>query len=101
VFSVNKAVILLRFRLQEQGAATCSLPPATVTIRKASQQKLELIAEEAISANAVATAAGNGVVPILCQYVDAVQPAQLGAGTFLVNLSINGIMVGHAVFTLQ
>jgi probable HAF family extracellular repeat protein len=101
VFAVKQAVLLLRFQLQEQGTPTCTLPPATVAIRRASQQILSVVSEETIYGDAVSSAAPNGVAPILCQYVDPVQPSRLGAGTYLVDLSIHGIMVGHAVFTLR
>jgi len=101
VFSVKQALIPLRFRLLQEGTPTCTLPPAKVAITRVSAQTLALVSEVGISEGGVSSAAASGVVPILCQYVDQVQPAKLGVGTYRVDLSINGIMVGHAVFTLR
>jgi probable HAF family extracellular repeat protein len=101
VFSVKQALIPLRFRLLQEGTPTCTLPPAKVAITRVSAQTLALVSEVGISEGGVSSAAASGVVPILCQYVDQAQPAKLGVGTYRVDLSINGIMVGHAVFTLR
>jgi len=101
VFSVQREVIPLRFRLLQEGTPTCTLPPAKVAIKKVSAQTQDLVSEVIISEGGVSSATAAGVVPILCQYVDQVQPPELGIGTYRVDLSINEIMVGHAVFTLR
>jgi hypothetical protein len=36
-----------------------------------------------------------------CQYVYNLAASALGVGTYRVDISINGIMVGHAVFALK
>jgi hypothetical protein len=36
-----------------------------------------------------------------CQYHYNLETSDLGIGTFRVDISINGIMVGHAAFTLR
>jgi hypothetical protein len=36
-----------------------------------------------------------------CQYVYNLAASSLGVGTYRVNISINGIAVGHAVFALK
>jgi hypothetical protein len=39
--------------------------------------------------------------PTGCQYVYNLAASALGVGTYRVDISINGIMVGHAVFALK
>jgi probable HAF family extracellular repeat protein len=100
VFSAKRGVIPVKFKLLAQGVKTCALPPATIAITKASRRTLALVSESTYASEGVSQPDCQ-IEPSECRYKYLLSASQLGAGTYRVDLSINGIMVGHAVFTLR
>jgi len=100
VFSAKRGVIPMKFKLLAQGVQTCALPEATITVTKASQRTLALVRESGHTADGVSRPDCQ-IEPIACRYKYLLPASQLGPGTYRVDLSIQGIMVGHAVFTLR
>ena len=93
VFPARRQLIPARFILKQYGLQTCGLPPATIGIIRASDGTLSPIDEF------------NGqsfqIDPATCQYVYNLPTARLGSGVFRVDISIEGIFVGHALFAIN
>ncbi|HZQ17247.1 MAG TPA: hypothetical protein VFA90_00895 [Terriglobales bacterium] len=99
VFSVKKGVVPVKFNLTQYNVATCSLLPATIAITRTAGGTVGSIDESTYVTNA-----DNGSdfrIDTNCQYVYNLGASSLGVGTYRVDISINGIMVGHAVFALK
>lgn len=100
IFSATRAVLPVKFQLRQHDEATCTLPPATIAVAKAGDSELAALDESVYS-----TPSANGVEflidPTGCQYVYHLNAARLGKGAYRVDISIHGIMVGHAVFALR
>ena len=99
IFSARRGTIPLKFALTKNGAPTCDLPQAGIAITRATFSALDAIDENAYAAPDDGTdfridAAG-------CQYHYNLKPAGLGKGLYRVDVSIEGIVVGHAVFALR
>jgi len=54
-----------------------------------------------ITANVPTTAPISEIDPTACQYIYNLSASSLGVGTYRVDISINGIIVGHGVFALK
>jgi probable HAF family extracellular repeat protein len=100
VFSQKRGVVPVKFTLNQYNAPTCTLPPATIAVTRAARGTLATMDESTYS-----TKADDGsnfkIDPTACQYVYNLSASALGVGTYRVDISINGIMVGHAVFALK
>ena len=77
-----------------------ALPPATIAVTRTAGGTLGAVDE-----NSYSMAADNGsnfrIDSTACQYIYNLAASALGVGTYRVDISINGIMVGHAVFALK
>ena len=100
IFSVKRAVLPVKFQLRQHEEATCTLPPATITVTKARDTEITAVDESAYSAQSE-NASEFGIDPTGCQYVYHLNATGLGTGAYRVDISIHGIMVGHAVFALR
>ncbi len=80
----------VRFKLLRNNLRTCALPPATIAVSRAT-----------LSGFVPVDSAGDTVAQASCQYVSDLSASGLGRGIYRVDISIAGIMVGHAVFTLR
>lgn len=100
VFSAKRGVVPVKFVLTNNGKSTCSLPPATIAVARLAGANLGLIDEIDYFTN---TDNGSNfrIDQSACQYVYNLAAPSLGAGTYQVDININGIMVGHAVFALK
>ncbi len=78
----------MKFTLTQYGTPTCTLPAATIAVTK-------------IESGTWKSQSGIGLRIEGCQYGYLFRPSTLGTGTYRVDISINGIMVGHASFALQ
>jgi hypothetical protein len=99
VFSAKRGVIPVKSTLTQYNVQTCNLPPATIAITRATGETLASVDE-----NTYSTPADNGSnfrINSGCRYVYNLAASSLGVGTYRVDISINGIMVGHAVFALK
>ena len=98
VFSAERRSIPIRFAVTQYGVPSCALP-ATIAVTKASHGKLVSIDEDIYS-----TPADNGSefrITSACLYVYHLAASSLGVGTYRVDISIDGILIGPAVFALE
>ena len=100
VFKSKRAVLPVKFRLTQFDQQTCALQPATIAVTRATRKKLIPVDPSVFS-----TRGDDGVNFRLnsksCQYHYNLAASELRSGTYRVDISINGIMVGHAVFALE
>lgn len=90
-----------KFRLTENDTPTCALPPATISVTRTAGGTLGAIDENTYS---MAGDSGSNfrIDPATaCQYVYNLAARSLGVGTYRVDISIDGIFVGHTVFELK
>ncbi|HJT00276.1 MAG TPA: PxKF domain-containing protein, partial [Terriglobales bacterium] len=100
VFSAKRGVIPVKFTLSGNNVPTCALPPATISVIRTANGTSTSVDESTYSM-AADTGSNFRIDPTACQYVYNLSLSSLNIGTYRVNISINGIVVGHAVFALQ
>lgn len=100
VFSAKRGVVPVKFAVTQYGTQPSCRLEATVEIVKAGNGILAAVDESTYSMQAD-TGSNFRIDSTACQYVYNLSASSLGAGTYRVDISINGIMVGHAVFALQ
>jgi hypothetical protein len=100
VFSRKRGVIPVKFRLTQSGQPTCALLPATINVIKAAAETLASVDESVYSSNAD-SGSNLRVDQGSCQYIYHLSASHLGVGTYRIDIGINGISVGHAVFALK
>lgn len=100
VFKSNRGVIPVKFSLTNNDAPTCDLPPATIAVPRTAGGKLGTV-DESIYAIQANSGSNFRIDPTACQYIYNLAASSLGPGTYLVQISINGIAIGHAVFALK
>jgi hypothetical protein len=100
IFKANRGVIPVKFTLTQNNAPTCTLPAATIAVTRTAGGTLGSVDE-----NSYSMAADNGsnfrIDQTACQYVYNLAASALGVGTYGVNIKINGVVVGSAVFALK
>ena len=88
VFSAKRESVPVAFLLNKYGTRTCTLPAATIAIVRVTDGRL--------------TTARNAKLSIAgCRYAYDLKANRLGVGVYRADISINSIMVGHAVFALK
>lgn len=99
IFAVNREVPV-KFSLTKYDSPTCTLTPATIALTRTAGGVLGPVAE-----SSYLTAANDDsnfrIDSAACQYIFNLRASSLGVGSYRVDISINGVMVGHAVFALQ
>jgi len=100
VFSVNRGVVPVKFTLTLNGVATCSLPSATISLIRTAGTVVGSIDE---STYLLSSDSGSNfrIDTTNCQYVYNLGTSSLGIGTYLVNISIGGSVVGSGTFGLK
>jgi hypothetical protein len=98
VFAAKRGVVPVKFSLTSNGSATCSLPQATIIVRRIAGGTLGSIDETMYTMSADS---GSYFRISGCQYVYNLAASVLGAGTYLVDISIAGSVVGSAEFALK
>jgi probable HAF family extracellular repeat protein len=98
VFAAHRGVLPVKFKLTKYQAPTCNLPPATIAITK-------------VAGGALVAVRNHAYIPIAdngsefrtagCEYRYNLPTFSLGVGKYRVDISINKIFVGHAVFSLK
>lgn len=94
IFRAKRGVIPVKFRLSQYSAPTCTLLPATITVGRTEGNTSAYLTK-------VVSGAPFRIDRSACQYIYSLSAAPLVAGTYRLDISINGIMVGHAVFALK
>ena len=97
-FNVRRGVVPVRFTLTLGGVATCDLPPATIAVARTAGGVIGEVNESVYGGNADT---GSNFRIDSCQYVYNLNSRALGAGTYRVDILIDGQIVGSAVFALQ
>jgi probable HAF family extracellular repeat protein len=100
VFSAKRGVVPVKFTLTQDNAQTCTLPPATIRVTGAVGGTLAVV-DESIYSTQADSGSNFRIDPTACQYVYNLAASSLGVGTYVVDISIDGIMVGHAFFALK
>jgi probable HAF family extracellular repeat protein len=100
VFKAARGTVPVKFTLTQYDAPTCTLPPATIAITRAAGGTLASV-DEGIYSTQADRGSNFRIDPTACQYIYKLAASSLGAGAYLVDISIQGIFVGHAVFSLK
>jgi YVTN family beta-propeller protein len=100
VFSAKRGVVPVKFTLTSDGAPTCQLPPARISLARTAGTALGSI-DESIFAQSADTGSYFRIDNTNCQYVYNLASSSLGPGTYLVQISISGIAVGSGTFGLN
>lgn len=100
VFNANRGVVPVKFKLMANGAPTCTLPPATIAVQRTSDGTITSI-EEAIYMHSADVGSNFRVDAPNCQYIYNLAVSSLGAGSYTVQISVEGAVVGSASFGLK
>jgi probable HAF family extracellular repeat protein len=95
---IGRGVIPVKFTLRQNGIATRSLPPATISVTRTAGGTLGSIDPSVYRTPADS---GSNFRIAGAQYIYNLAASSLGAGTYRVDISIAGNVVGQAVFKLQ
>jgi hypothetical protein len=100
IFKANRGVIPVKFTLTLNDLPTCTLPPATIAATRTAGGVVGSVDENTYS---IAADSGSNfrIDPTACQYISNLAASPLGVGTYRVDISIDGIVVGNAVFALK
>jgi len=97
-FNYRRGVVPVKFTLTQGGVATCDLPSATIAVTRTAGGVIGPVNESVYTANADT---GSNFRIDSCQYVYNLNSRALGAGTYRVDILIDGQVVGNAVFALN
>jgi hypothetical protein len=100
IFRANRGVVPVKFTLTHNGTPTCALPSATISVTRTAGGTLGPTDENSYSM-AADSGANFRIDPTACQYVYNVAASLLGVGVYRIDISINQIVVGQAVFALK
>jgi probable HAF family extracellular repeat protein len=100
VFKASRGDIPVKFTLTQNGTNTCALPSATISVTRTAGGTLGPIGE-----GSYVSPADNGsnfrIDATDCQHIYNLAAKSLGVGTYRVDITVNGVVVGSAVFELQ
>ena len=100
VFKANKGVVPVKFTATLNGAPTCALPAAMISVYRMSGSDLVSVNQS----DYIMPADGGTSFRIdttSCQYVYNLDAKTLGPGKYTVNISNGDIVIGTAVFALR
>jgi len=98
VFSVKRGVAPIRFTLAAGAFPVCALPPATIAVTRTAGANTGSVNE---STYVMPADAGGNFRIDSCQYVYNLNSSGLGAGTYRVDIKVNGQVVGSGIFQLK
>jgi probable HAF family extracellular repeat protein len=98
VFNAKRGVIPVKFAVTQYGTQPSCTLPATIAITRTAGGTLGAIDEGIYSMTADS---GSNFRIDGCQYIYNLAASSLGVGTYRVDISMNGVMIGHAVFALK
>lgn len=98
IFNGRRGVVPVKFRLTCDGTPTCDLPPATIAVTRTAGGVIGEINEAVYSSQADS---GSNFRVLECQYHYNLNSRALGAGTYRVDILIDGQVVGSATFELN
>jgi hypothetical protein len=88
----------VKFTLTQNGTSTCALPPATIALTRTAGGTIGAVNESVYSMSADS---GSNFRIDGCQYVYNLSASALGVGTYRIDITINGQVVGSAIFKLK
>jgi sugar lactone lactonase YvrE len=100
VFNAKRGVIPVAFKLTSDGVATCQLPPATISVFRTSGGVVGSV-DESVYLLKSDSGSNFRIDSTKCQYTYNLGASSLGAGTYQVNISIDGSVAGSATFALK
>jgi hypothetical protein len=100
VFNVIRGVVPAKFTITLGGVPTCQLPPATISLVRAGGAAPGSI-DESIYIQASDSGSNFRIDTSNCQYIYNLNAHSLGAGTYVVSISIGGNVVGSGTFGLK
>ena len=100
VFKAMRGVVPVKFTLTQNDVPICTLPPATIAVTRTAGGTLGSVEESNYLMNAD-SGSNFRIDPTACQYIYNLAASSLVVGTYRANISIDGIVVGHAVFSLK
>ena len=92
------SVFALSSGLAQNGSATCALPAATIAVARTAGGTIGTVNESTYSSSADS---GSNFRIDSCQYVYNLSSSALGAGSYRIDIRINGQEVGSATFQLK
>ncbi len=98
VFPAKRGVVPVKFTLAQNGAATCSLPSATIALTRTAGGTVGTVNESTYSSSADS---GANFRIDSCQYIYNLSSSALGTGSYRADIKINGQVVGSASFQLK
>ena len=98
VFNGRRGIVPVKFTLTLGGVATCNLPPATIAVTRTAGGVIGPIDESDYNGSADN---GSNFRITNCQYMYNLSTGAFGAGTYRVDIIINGQVVGSATFGLR
>jgi len=100
IFRSNRGAIPVKFSLTNNNTPTCSLPAATISVTRTAGETPGTVSENTYLSNA-----DNGsdfrIDTTACHYIYILVARSLGVGTYRVDITINGLVIGSAVFALE
>ncbi len=100
VFNANRGVVPVKFTLMLEGLPTCTLPAATISVKRISGGTATAI-DESVYTGAADSGSNFRIDARNCQYIYNLSASALGVGTYQVNILIDGNAVGSATFGLK
>ena len=94
VFKAKRGVIPIKFRLTQYDARTCALVPASISVTRAAGGTLTTVNQNTYGTETDFRITG-------CQYHYNLEAKDLRIGVYRVDISIEGVFVGHAVFAIK
>jgi len=98
VFNSGRGVVPVKFSLTLGGVATCDLPPATITVTRTAGGAIGPIDESLYGGSADT---GSNFRIDSCHYAYNLSSGALGPGTYRIDISIGGSVVGSGTFGLK
>jgi hypothetical protein len=98
VFPAKRGVVPVKFDLSAGGRSTCVLPPATISVTRLAGINPGAVNESSYIAPADS---GSNFRIEGCQYGYNLNSSALGAGTYRLDITIGGKVVGSASFQLK
>jgi len=93
-------VVPVKYAVTQYGTQPSCTLPATISVTRTGRGTVGSVDESTYS-NPADSGSNFRIDATACQYVYNLGASALGVGTYRVDISINGIMVGHAVFALK
>jgi sugar lactone lactonase YvrE len=98
VFTAKRGVVPVKFTLIQNGVATCTLPSATIALTRTAGGTTGAVNE---STYVMPSDVGSNFRIDSCQYIYNLDSSALGVGTYRVDIKINDVPVGSAVFQIK